>query len=137
MKKILLIFITLITLAKVSYASFPITEDNKVLTAQNLIGDDDEEEDPSWWVLIYILNAIIVISGIYLLLRTFWRAWKKRKWWARKLLPLLILISLPTFLAPLGILWPLLLHSDLLDHCHALRWETIVPCPFPPGWHGI
>jgi hypothetical protein len=99
MKKLLLIFITLITLANVSYASFPITEDNTVLTAENLVIDEDEEqEDPSWWVLIYILNAIILISGTYLLLRTFWRAWKKRKWWARKLMPLLILISLPTFL---------------------------------------
>jgi len=99
MKKLLLIFITLITLANVSYASFPITEDNTVLTAENLVIDEDEEqEDPSWWVLIYILNAIILISGTYLLLRTFWRAWKKRKWWARKLIPLLILISLPTFL---------------------------------------
>ena len=99
MKKLLLIFITLITLANVSYASFPITEDNTVLTAENLVIDEDEEEeDPSWWVLIYILNAIILISGTYLLLRTFWRAWEKRKWWARKLIPLLILISLPTFL---------------------------------------
>jgi len=99
MKKLLLIFITLITLANVSYASFPITEDNTVLTAENLVIDGDEEqEDPSWWVLIYIFNAIILISGTYLLLRTFWRAWEKRKWWARKLIPLLILISLPTFL---------------------------------------
>ena len=99
MKKLLLLFIALITLASVSYASFPITEDNTVLTAENLVIDEDEEqEDPSWWVLIYILNAIILISGTYLLLRTFWRAWEKRKWWARKLIPLLILISLPTFL---------------------------------------
>jgi hypothetical protein len=98
-EKATLYFFTLITFANVSYASFPIIENNTSLTAVNFGDPDDEEaEDPSWWILIYILNAIILISGAYLLLRTFWRAWKKRKWWARKLIPLLILISLPTFL---------------------------------------
>jgi len=104
MKKLLLLLITLFTLTNVSYASFPITEDNTELTAQNLLIDEDEEEEPSWMVFIYILNAIIVIGGFFLLLRAVWRAWKKRKWWARKLLPLLILISLPIFLSPYGIL---------------------------------
>ena len=101
MKKLILLFITLTTLANISYASFPITENNTVLTAENLViedPNDEEQEEPSWMVFIYILNAIILISGFYLLLRTIWRAWKKRKWWARKLLPLLLLISLPTFL---------------------------------------
>ena len=101
MKKLLLLFITLTTLTNVSYSSFPITENNTVLTAENLViedPNDEEQEEPSWMVFIYILNAIILISGFYLLLRTIWRAWKKRKWWAMKLLPLLLLISLPTFL---------------------------------------
>tara|TARA_B100000795_G_scaffold204775_1_gene158353 strand:+ start:149 stop:520 length:372 start_codon:yes stop_codon:yes gene_type:complete len=121
MKKLLLIFITLITLANVSYASFPITEDSTELTVQNLLIDEDEEEEPSWIVFIYILNAIIVIGSVFLLLRAVWRAWKKRKWWARKLLPLLILISLPTFLSPYGILIsiPLLL---LLGIVLLYRW---------------
>ena len=104
MKKLLLLLITLFTLTNVSYASFPITEDNIELTAQNLLIDEDDQEEPSWMVFIYILNAIIVMGGFFLLLRSVWRAWKKRKWWARKLLPLLILISLPTFLSPYGIL---------------------------------
>jgi hypothetical protein len=43
MKKLLLIFITLITLANVSYASFLITEDNTVLTAGNLVIDEEKE----------------------------------------------------------------------------------------------
>ena len=100
MKKLLLLLIALITLTNVSYASFPITENNtcEVLTATNLEDPGDEDEDPSWGILIYILNFIIVVGGFFLLLRTWWRAWKKRKWWARKLIPLLILISLPTFL---------------------------------------
>ena len=86
MKKLILLFITLTTLANISYASFPITENNTVLTAENLViedPNDEEQEEPSWMVFIYILNAIILISGFYLLLRTIWRAWKKRKWWAR------------------------------------------------------
>lgn len=106
MKKLSLIIITLLTLANVSYASFPITEDStNVLTAQNLVIDEDEEEEePSWMIFIYILNAIIIIGGFFFLVRTAWRAWKKRRWWARKLLPLVILISLPTFISPYGIL---------------------------------
>ena len=100
MKKLLLLFIALTTLSNVSYASFPITENNTELTLINFEEDEEETEDPAWWILIYILNAIILISGTYLLLRTFWRGWKKRKWWARKLVPLLLLCMLPTFLIP-------------------------------------
>ena len=66
MKKLILLFITLTTLANISYASFPITENNTVLTAENLViedPNDEEQEEPSWMVFIYILNAIILISG--------------------------------------------------------------------------
>ena len=73
MKKLLLVFITLTTLTNVSYSSFPITENNTVLTAENLViedPNDEEQEEPSWMVFIYILNAIILISGFYLLIRT-------------------------------------------------------------------
>ena len=55
MKKILLVFITLTTLTNVSYSSSPITENNTVLTSQNLfISDpnDEEQEEPSWLVFI-------------------------------------------------------------------------------------
>jgi drug/metabolite transporter superfamily protein YnfA len=101
MKKLLLLLITLTTFANVSFASFPITENNTVLTANfEDPGDEEETEDPAWWVIIYVLNAIILISGTYLLLRTFWRAWNKRKWWARKLVPLVLLCLLPTLLVP-------------------------------------
>lgn len=96
MKKLLCLFIALTTLANVSYASFPITGNNTALTTTNFgIEDDEEEEDPSWWILIYILNFIIVVGGFFLLFRTWWRGWKKRKWWARKLVPWAILIAIP------------------------------------------
>ncbi len=42
MKKLLLLFIALTTLANVSYASFPITENNTELTKLNF--EEDEEE---------------------------------------------------------------------------------------------
>ena len=49
MKKILLLFITLTTLTNVSYSSFPITENNSVLTANfEDPGDEEETEDPAW-----------------------------------------------------------------------------------------
>jgi len=131
MKKLLLVFITLTTLTNVSYSSFPITENNTVLTDQNLfilVPNDEEQEEPSWMVFIYILNAIILIIGFYFLLRTIWRAWGKRKWWVRKLLPLLLLISLPTFLSALGILISisLLLLLGLIMLIRKLMGKTIL-----------
>ena len=101
MKKLILLFITISTLVSVSNASFPVPENNTVLTTINF--EDPEEEDPAWWILIYILNFIIVVGGFLLLLRTWWRAWKKRKRWAR-LLPWLILITIP-ILGLIGLLF--------------------------------
>jgi hypothetical protein len=99
MKKILFVLITLITVSNFSHASFPITE-NDTKIPKTIISEDDEEEEPS--LLEAILRGVLVVSILgfvsYFLLRTIWRAWKKRKWWVRKLLPLLLLISLPTFL---------------------------------------
>ena len=100
MKNLLFIFITLITIANVSYASFPVVESNaKILAIES---EDDEDDGPS--LLEAILMGVLVVSilgfAAYFLFRAWWRAWQKRKWWARKLLPLLLLISLPTFLIP-------------------------------------
>jgi len=89
MKKLLLLFITLTTLASVSYASFPITENTTVLTTTNFEIDDE----PSLIVLIlrFILLAAILFFGI----RAFIRAWRNKKLWAR-LLPWAILITILT-----------------------------------------
>jgi len=106
MKKLILLLITLTTFTNVTYASFPITSNNTSEASTTISfqdPDDDEEEDPSWWILIYILNFIIVVGGFLLLLRTWWRAWKKRKRWAR-LLPWLILITIP-ILGLIGLLF--------------------------------
>ena len=91
MKKLLLLFIALITLSSVSYSSFPITENNTVLTTTNFeIEDEEEEEDPKWWILIYILNFIIVVGGLFLLFRAWWRAWRDGVRWVRKLTKVLM-----------------------------------------------
>jgi hypothetical protein len=107
MKKILFVLITLITVSNFSHASFPIIE-NDTKIPKTIISEDDEEEEPS--LLEAILMGVLVVSILgfvsYFLLRTIWRACKKRKWWARKLLPLLLLISLPTFL--IGFIGPLI-----------------------------
>ena len=97
MKKLLLILITFTTLTNISYASFPIVESNA-----KILAIESEDDEPS--LLEAILMGVLVVSilgfAAYFLFRAWWRAWQKRKWWARKLLPLLLLISLPTFIFP-------------------------------------
>ena len=103
MKNLLFIFITLITITNVSYASFPVVESNaKILAIES---EDDQDDEPS--LLEAILMGVLVVSilgfAAYFLFRAWWRAWKKRKRWAR-LLPWLILITIP-ILGLIGLLF--------------------------------
>ena len=87
MKKIILLLITLITLTIVSYASFPISENNtcEVLSATIIQDNDDDDNEPS--LLVSILRGILVISVLgfasYFLIRAWWRAWRDRVKWVR------------------------------------------------------
>jgi len=87
MKKILLLLIPLTTLTNVSYASFPITENNtcEVLSATIIQDNDDDDNEPS--LLVSILRGILVISVLgfasYFLIRAWWRAWRDRVKWVR------------------------------------------------------
>ena len=87
MKKIILLLITLTTLTNVSYASFPITENNtcEVLSATIIQDNDYDDNEPS--LLISILRGILVISvlgfAFYFLIRAWWRAWRDRVKWVR------------------------------------------------------
>jgi phosphoglycerol transferase MdoB-like AlkP superfamily enzyme len=94
MKKLLLLFIALTTLASVSYASFPITENTTELTADNFVIDDGEEgKEPS--LILKILGMIlflIFLFGSFLLLRAWWRAWRDRVRWVRRLTKVLLII---------------------------------------------
>ena len=87
MKNLLFIFITLITIANVSYASFPITESNTEIL-KTIISEDTEEDEPS--LLVYILRGVLAVSilgfGLYFLVRTIWRAYRRDVLWVKKLL---------------------------------------------------
>ncbi len=87
MKKLILLLITLTILTNVSYASFPITENNtcEVLSATIIQDNDDDDNEPS--LLVSILRGILVISVLgfasYFLIRAWWRAWRDRVKWVR------------------------------------------------------
>ena len=87
MKRLLLFSIILITLANVSYASFPITESNTEIL-KTILSEDTEEDEPS--LLVYILRGVLAVSilgfGLYFLVRTIWRAYRRDVLWVKKLL---------------------------------------------------
>jgi len=82
MKNLLFIFITLITIANVSYASFPVVESNpKILDIEH---EDDEDDGIKWGLLILVLS--VLGFGAYFLFRTIWRAYRRDVPWVKKLL---------------------------------------------------
>ena len=86
MKNLLFIFITLITIANVSYASFPVVESNpKILAIEQ---EDDEGDEPSLLEVILMLVTVFSIIGfaLYFLIRTLRRAWRRDVPWVKKLL---------------------------------------------------
>ena len=96
MKKLLLLFITLTILANVSYASFPVTENNTVLTSTNFaIDDSEEEEEPS--LIVLILRGLLVLAvlgtALFFIVRTWWRAWKRKVKWVRILTKVILILG--------------------------------------------
>ena len=86
MKNLLFIFITLITIVNVSYASFPVVESNsKILAIED---KDDESDEPSLLEVILMLVTVFSILGfaLYFLVRTMWRAYRRDVPWVKKLL---------------------------------------------------
>ena len=82
LKKLFFLLLILLTIIDVSYASFPITEDNTGLTVQNLLIDEEEEEDGiKWGLLILVLSALGF--GAFFLIRAWWRAWKDDIRWVK------------------------------------------------------
>ena len=69
MKKLILFLITITTLTNISYASFPVTE--------NSTGPELDH------ILNAILGGILFFGSLFLLIRTWWRAWRNRVRWVR------------------------------------------------------
>ena len=83
MKNLLFIFITLITIVNVSYASFPVVESNaKILAIES---EDDEYDEPS--PLEAVLMGVLVVSilgfAAYFLFRAWWRACRDNIRWVK------------------------------------------------------
>ena len=87
MKNILFIFITLITIANVSYASFPVVESNTEIL-NTIVSEDTEEDELSLLenILMGILFFSILLTPLYFLIRTLRRAWRRDVPWVKKLL---------------------------------------------------
>ena len=77
MKKLILFFITLTKFINISNASFPITENNTVLTTTNFDIDhgDDDDDKPDWseslWsesllfqLLILLVSGFVLYKGL-------------------------------------------------------------------------
>ena len=87
MKNLLFIFITLITIANVSYASFPVVESNTEIL-KTIISEDTEEDELSLLenILMGILFFSILLTPLYFLIRALRRAWRRDVPWVKKLL---------------------------------------------------
>ena len=98
MKNLLFIFITLITIANVSYASFPVSENIKSVVLASTDSEDPKKTPP---LFVFILPWLIPLLLFYLV-----RGYKrdvdwirklirwKNIWWLLLLLPLQILVYL-------------------------------------------
>ena len=95
MKKLLLLFITLTILANVSYASFPVTKNNTVLTTNFVIDDGEEGEEPS--LIVIILRGLLVLAflgtALFFIVRAWWRAWRDRVRWVRILTKIVLILG--------------------------------------------
>ena len=93
MKNLLFIFITLITIANVSYASFPVVESNAKILAIESEDDVDDEPSPLEAILMGVL-VVSILGAAYFLFRAWWRAWRDNIRWVKILTYILLVLFL-------------------------------------------
>ncbi len=91
MKKLLLLFITIITLANASYASFPITDNNTKLTT--IVAEDEEDDDNEPSLIEQVLMTILVLGALGFSLYYLIRAWRDRVRWVRILTKVILILG--------------------------------------------
>ena len=83
-KKSLLFLIILLFTQNLIYASFPI-EDINDNAINSFLSEDMKDDEPS--ISIYILRGVlffsILITGLYFLFRSWWKAWRNQVKWVR------------------------------------------------------
>ena len=86
MRKLLFILMTL-TVTNFSYASFPVTASNAEIL-NTIVSEDTEEDELSLLenILMGILFFSILLTPLYFLIRTMWRAYRRDVPWVKKLL---------------------------------------------------
>ena len=112
MNKILLLFIALISLTNVSYASFPITENNSSDISNTIsfqIADEKEKEDEIKWGWVILVLAALGF-GAYFLIKAWWRGWRENIRWVKiltytVLVLLLLLLLLVTLENTVGLVY--------------------------------
>ena len=80
MKNLLFILITLITIANVSYASFPVVESNAKTLA---IESEDDEPSLLEAILLGVLVASILGFAAFFLFKAWWRTWRDNIRWVK------------------------------------------------------
>ena len=82
MKNLLFVFISLITFANVSYASFPVVGNNTTLALES-----EESEGDEFSLFEAILVGVFAVSILgfasYFLIKAWWRAWRDEVKWVR------------------------------------------------------
>ena len=100
-KKSLLSLIILFFMHSLIYASFPIENINEN-AINSFFSEDNKDDDPS--LSIYILRGVLffllLLPGLYFLIRSWFRAWKNQVRWVRILTyVVLVILSLILLLA--------------------------------------
>ncbi len=93
MKNLLFVFISLITFANVSYASFPVVGNNTTLALES-----EESEGDEFSLFEAILVGVFAVSilgfAAFFLFKAWWRAWRDNIRWVKILTYIFLVLCL-------------------------------------------